>query len=376
MLNNKPKHILIAPLDWGLGHTARCIPVIQYLKSLGHLPIVACNASQRSFIEETLGETEIVHLEGYNITYSHWNKWAQAGILAQLPRIKRAIKSENKWLRKLCSERQINGIISDNRYGLYNCGVSSVILTHQLQVQTGFGAIANRTVQKLHYKYLDRFDAAWVADNEGIPNLGGNLSHSSRLPRHSRYVGLLSRFAAAKDEIVFTSGEGSIEDTKQPGPLLMLLSGPEPQRSVLSAMLWKQAVHYDGVINFIEGSEHAVAPENIPSHIHYYKRLAGSNLQPLLHAARMVICRSGYSTIMDLVAMNKRAILIPTPGQTEQEYLGRYLHTQGAFYSATQKRFNLEVALNKASAFPFNSIPLRDHFSCYQRVISQWLTTL
>ena len=372
MVNRKPKYILVAPLDWGLGHTARCVPLIAYIRSLGHIPVFAGNASQRSFIEEIFGGIDFIHLEGYKINYSRWNKWGQAGLLSQMPRILNTINSEHKWLLQLSGQRQIDGIISDNRYGLYHPGIPSVILTHQLRVQTGLWNLADRAVQKIHYKYLNRFAATWVVDTPGIPNLGGKLSHTGVLPNRSEYIGLLSRFATMDADIVRRGG-WNLEFE----PLLMvLLSGPEPQRSGLSRILWQQLQSYNSNAIFIEGSEHAPAPATIPPHITYHKRLAGKELAALLHQAGIIICRSGYSTLMDLVALQKKAILIPTPGQTEQEYLGRLLHTQGIFYCTKQNAFHLQTALNEAQQFPYHSPSLQQSYTLYKKVLEDWIETL
>jgi len=123
-----PKRILVAPLDWGLGHTSRCIPIIGYILSLGHVPVVACNQSQRSYIKETFGTIEFIHLEGYNVTYSKWNKFGQVGLLSQLPAINKAIKQEHDWLQQCAEDMKIDGIISDNRYGLFHKSIPSVII--------------------------------------------------------------------------------------------------------------------------------------------------------------------------------------------------------------------------------------------------------
>ena len=174
MVTHKQKHILIAPLDWGLGHTTRCVPIISHILRLGHVPVVACNNSQRSFIEETFGNIDIIHLDGYNITWSKWNKFGQSGLLSQLPRIIKSISSEHTWLKDLVSWRRIDGVISDNRYGLYHNSIPSVILTHQVNIQTGISDFTDRTIRKIHYNYLNRFNETWVPDNPGIPNLGGS----------------------------------------------------------------------------------------------------------------------------------------------------------------------------------------------------------
>src|SRR6185312_274155 len=133
-------------------------------------------------IEETFGHIDIIHLDGYHISYSGWNRWAQMGILSQLPRITKTIRREHEWLMKLCAQRQFDGIISDNRYGLFHPHIPCVILTHQVCVQTGFGNMPDNVIRKLHYKFLERFNETWIVDMPETPNLGGKLSHTRPLP--------------------------------------------------------------------------------------------------------------------------------------------------------------------------------------------------
>ena len=350
----------MAPLDWGLGHTARCVPIIAHLQACGHIPVVACNAWQRVFIEKTFGAIEIIDLPGYNITYSRWNQYAQAGLLAQLPGIMHTIRTERQWVQRAVREYRIDGIISDNRYGLYHHTLPSVIMTHQLQIKTGMGSAADRILQKMHYKYMECFAATWVVDAPGTPNLGGGLSHPHTLPGNAVYMGLLSRFA----------NESSGNDGSD---IVILLSGPEPQRGELEKILWAQACSLDRKIIFIAGSATATAPQHIPAHIAYHAQLAGDELLPVLQSAGLVVCRSGYSTIMDLVALRKKAILVPTPGQTEQQYLGTHLHAQGIFYSAPQKAFNLHSAVAAAQQFPFHIPQLHGAYELYKEVVDAWV---
>ncbi len=364
MATSHLKNILIAPLDWGLGHTTRCVPLIRHIRALGHRPIVAGNEWQRTFIDRTFPGIDTVHLDGYNVTYSKWNKVAQAGLLSQLPGLVNTINKEHRWLQQQARDLQLHGIISDNRYGLFHTGIPSVIMTHQLHVLSGMGPLADRMVQKLHYRHLERFDATWVVDVHAAPGLGGILSHGDKLPAHTEYIGLLSQFADNK----------RTNDTD--GSLLVLLSGPEPQRSELSQLLWQQVLQHNGKVVFVEGSNSTQTPEHIPAHITYHKWLASEQLSPLLHNAGMVICRSGYSTLMDLVALNKKAILIPTPGQTEQEYLGRQLHEQGVFYSMRQSGFSLPKAMNDVAVFPFNGLALQDSYCVHEQVLNDWIFAL
>jgi len=360
----KAKRILIAPLDWGLGHTSRCIPIIRHVLRLGHVPIVAGNQWQRSFIEKTFSDIEFIHLDGYNVTYSRINLFAQAGVLSQLPRLQKVIKAEQEWIQTQVRLLNLDGIISDNRYGLYHDTAPSVILTHQLQVKTGMGSIADSVIRKLHYKLLDRFSDTWVVDIKSNNGLAGKLSHPAAMPARAQYIGLLSQFE--------NSSTGSGDD----GSLVILLSGPEPQRTELSALLWQQIQAYTGKVIFTEGSTSAARPAFIPPHISYHQRLTGKDLLPILQDAPMIICRSGYSTIMDLAILQKNAILIPTPGQTEQKYLARYLRKKGIFYSVPQLWFDLQKALRDAALFPFRAPEVSACFNGYQRVLADWITNL
>lgn len=358
---SQQQRILIAPLDWGLGHTARCVPLIRYVQALGHIPVVACNDWQKSFVRETFGPIDIADLDGYNISYSPANQWMQIGLLRQLPAIHKKILAEHKWLLRRAEELHIDRVISDNRYGLHHPAIPSVILTHQLMVQSGAGVFADRAIQKLHYKYLNRFGETWVVDTQGINNMAGILSNPAVMPRKFRYIGLLSRFSNRET--------AATAQPSRPENILILLSGPEPQRTILSQMLWNQAAGYQGDIAFVEGSSTARQPANIPTNIQWHQRLTDSALAPLLDRADIIICRSGYSTLMDLTLLRKRAIVIPTPGQTEQEYLGRYLHGKGFFYCSRQKGFNLDSALAAARDFLYSFTIGVENYDMYKDAI-------
>jgi len=369
--NRNAKNILIAPLDWGMGHTTRCVPIIHHILSLGHHIFFAGNEGQRRIVEELFGDRiTTIHLEGYNVTYSTANRFAQAGLLSQLPRIAGVIKREHEWLRQQVTELQIDGIISDNRYGLFHSKVPSVIITHQLRVMTGMGNLADKAVQRLHYKYLNRFNATWVVDEADAPGLAGELSHSTHMPTHYSYLGLLSRFHRAH-----TTPPSPLERAGERS-LLVLLSGPEPQRTNLSRIIWQQAVDYNGDVIFADGSDNAQTPSHIPPHINYHKRLNGEVLKEALLWADVVVCRSGYSTLMDLAALGKRAVLIPTPGQTEQEYLAAHLMKKGTWYSAPQQNFDLNAGISNALSGSFAPPSFPAAFDLHKPLLEQWLQSL
>ena len=361
----KCKKILIAPLDWGLGHTTRCVPIIRYMLSLGQRPVFAGNEWQRNFINKSFSDIETIHLDGYNVRYGKTNSGFLYSLLLQVPRIYKTIRAEHKWLIDKAEEAHFDGIISDNRYGLFHPGIPSVVMTHQLEIQSGMGSMADKSLQKVHYRYLERFNECWVPDLAGTDSLSGKLGHPEALPKANSYIGFLSQLQATETP------------AEHDNSLLILLSGPEPQRSILSALLWEQLYHYMGKIHFVEGSATAETPKDIPSHITHYKQLNNEQLLPLLQNAKLVICRSGYSTLMDLVRLNKKAILIPTPGQTEQEYLGKYMQQQGIFYCQSQKIFKLSRALAAAAQFPYRSIGVgAASFELYRPALDKWLQRL
>lgn len=359
----RAKRILIAPLDWGLGHTTRCIPIIRHLTALGHQVVVAGTGAQLSLLRPQFPQLTLVPLEGYAVRYGTTRRGFAPAILRQLPRLLGVIGRERRWLQRLAGEQRIDGIISDNRYGLFHPKIPSVILTHQPRVLTGLGPIADALVRRLHYRLLGRFGQCWIPDVAGTPNLGGRLSHPQPLPARATYLGLLSHLQPQ------ATGKGG-------GYLLVLLSGPEPQRTLLSRILWQQVVPYDGQVVFVEGSDDCPLPGPVPEHVRYHRRLTPAGLQPLLEGAGLVICRSGYSTLMDLSLLQQKAVLIPTPGQTEQEYLGRHLQAQGVHLCFSQEKFSLAVALAAAEDFPFRPLLGEGSHKLFVPVLEEWMDGL
>jgi uncharacterized protein (TIGR00661 family) len=351
-------------LDWGLGHTTRSATLIHYILKQGHTVIFAGNEWQRNYISRSFPGIDTVHLDGYNVTYAEKGSWFMVNLLKQLPRLLKTIRYENDWIAKLVAERKIDAVISDNRYGLHHDSLPCVMMTHQVLAQTGMGEFADRLLSKIHYRHIRKYQQCWVIDVDGEPNLSGVLAHPDKMPENARFIGLLSQIA---DEQM----EGISEDH-----FLILLSGPEPQRTLLSDLLWEQAKQLKQKLVFVEGSNNIAARTDIPPHISYHLQLTKDELFPLLKGASMVICRSGYSTLMDLVVLDKKAILIPTPGQTEQEYLGKYLHKEGVFFCMSQEKFNIFQALVSCHTFPFKKLPLKHGLFEYKKIVTQWLNGL
>ncbi|MBS1601977.1 MAG: glycosyl transferase family 28 [Bacteroidetes bacterium] len=247
------------------------------------------------------------------------------------------VKRENAWIRRWARLEQPDLIISDNRYGLYVAGIPSVFMTHQLLIRTPWGGIADRWLQRINYSFIRRFSLCWVPDVEGEGGLAGELSHPRRMPAVPvRYIGWLSRFV-----------QGGVV-TGADIDLLVLLSGPEPQRTMLEKKIMDQVADYSGRVVLVRGLPDNGDRLKVPAHVTVYDHLPAGQLEVLVRGAGRIICRPGYSTVMDLVRLGRRAIMIPTPGQTEQEYLGHYLASRGWAICVDQKGFSLADALAAA----------------------------
>lgn len=332
--------VLVAPLDWGLGHTTRCIPLIQSLLNNGCNVCLAGNSRQITLLKAAFPTLSTVELQGYEVRLGSARLTLLLKLLIQLPRLKRIISFENKWLDKIIKKNRIDAVISDNRYGLYSSSVYSVFITHQLLIKTPFGNWADRLVQKINYSYINKFNECWVADDLYQP-LAGSLSHPEILPAVPVYYsGILSRLK----KIPVTDNEDFI---------LIILSGPEPQRSILEKKLISNLKSYKGSVIFLRGlpGEPAVLPPF--NRVTFYNHLPLPELNLLFQKAKFIISRCGYSTIMDIIRVGKKSILIPTPGQTEQEYLAGYLLKNKWAFCISQNKFSFITAIKEAEKFSY-----------------------
>lgn len=361
----KSLKILIAPLDWGLGHTTRCLPLIHYLMEQGHEVIAAAEGASAMLLTANFPSLTVLPLKGYRIHYSKYKQLFAANILAQVPKIVKAIRREHAWLKHMQTLHRFDAIISDNRYGCYLSEVPSVLLTHQLQIQSGKGDRMDLLLRKWHYKQIEKFQQCWIVDVPQAGGLSGKLAHPDSLPANARYIGWLSQFSMR------LGAEKVLEKTPY---LLVLLSGPEPMRGQLETVLLDQLRDMSELsFVFVAGNPTGKAPEMLPKHIDYRSYLNASELRPLIEGAALVIGRSGYTTLMDLALMQKTALLIPTPGQTEQEYLADFLGTKGQALVRQQD----EVVLSRDIPLALTCLPLGSGISgaqeLMQDVIRDWL---
>ncbi len=358
---NAPVRILVAPLDWGLGHATRCIPIINVLKEHNIEVIIAADGLVAVILQNEFPSLVILPLKGYKINYSKSKMFFFIKMLAQFPFVIASIYYEKRWLKRTVARYKIDAVISDNRFGLYLNKTPCVYVTHQLYIQTG-NRLLNKIAQLIHYHFINKYNECWVPDSEGVQNLAGKLSHPVVFPEIPvKYLGVLSRFKIIQTEIKYD--------------LLILLSGPEPQRSLFENILMHQLTNYEGTVVLVRGlPEKAnilhLENKNLIVHDH----LAADSLNKLIQQSENIIARCGYSTVMDLVTLKHKAILVPTPGQTEQEYLAKYLMENKLFYTCSQEDFLLQEALDNATKHCFSDATGMKEIQ--KEVILEWIRGL
>lgn len=326
----KKKSVLISPLNWGLGHATRCIPLIKAFEEKGWEVIIGAEKQGHALLRAEFPNRKIIQFPGIKVTYSK-NLPFLVKLLLQTPRILIQMYQEHLRLQKIIETYDIDLVISDNRYGLFSKKIPAIFMTHQLHIKPPiFLKVFSGILFKFSLSFIRRFDRLWIPDFETSPTLAGELSHPP-LKGYTDYMGPLSRFRFAEASPEFD--------------FCLVLSGPEPQRTLFE----KKALltipdHVKGII--VRGLPESSSTPESTENIRIFTHLPSDEFQNYLLKSRIIICRSGYSSVMDLVTLKKPAVFVPTPGQTEQEYIARHLAGK-SFAWMTQKEFSLKKALDK-----------------------------
>lgn len=307
-----PSKIIIAPLNWGLGHATRCIPIIEYLLSEGSEVIIASDGNALDFLKKEYPSLKSYSLPAYDITYKQ--KKIEHSMLLQSPKIAKAILAEKKRAKEIAQAENPDMILSDNRLGFRVNGIRSIYITHQVKLISS-SHLFSHLGTKIHQSYLAKFDACWIPDFEGSL-LSGKMSDSPlKIPKH--FLGCLSRMT---------------KNNQVKNPLydcIAILSGPEPQRTNLEEILIEMLSKRDQRSLLVRGIVNDTSQHKSIGNLQIKNFLLSQELQEAIEQSNTIICRSGYSSIMDLHMLDRKAILIPTPGQTEQEYLGQRAQDSG-----------------------------------------------
>lgn len=335
---------MIAPLDWGLGHASRCVPIIHDAIEKGHIVTIAADGAQKKLLQYYFPNASYVSIPRYGINYSKKAWLLPVALFFQLPKIALAIYREHQWLKT--NSHLFDCVISDNRYGLFNTQLTTTFVTHQLLVKAPF-KWAENIIQKVQYFLINRFSECWVPDIADYPGYAADLSHPTIMPRIPvTYIGVLSQFSILNNKATNT--------LPVKYKYCFLLSGPEPQRTMLQNMIEIEAQKLSSASILIEGR-----PSDMPNHYQLRGSLtklryaSGQDLLDIVMQSEFVVCRSGYSTLMELIPMHKKLILIPTPGQTEQMYLAEILAKNKLAITIDQSNFDLQKMHEKAGEHCF-----------------------
>lgn len=358
--HSKRPHILVAPLDWGLGHTTRCIPIIKHLIFLNIDLTIIASGNSFFLLKKEFPQLKILQIKGYKIHYSRKKKNLPFVLLAQFPKLIFTVIREHYWLKNFLKNNKADAVISDNRFGLYNKKIVSVYITHQLLIKTG-NSFIEKVLQQFHYFFIKKFTRCWVPDYEKN-GLAGDLSHPKKIPANAAYIGSLSRF-----EI--------LSEAKKIFDVLILISGPEPQRTIFEQIIISQSKNSNKKILLIRGLPQE--KENLQTtnaSINIINHLSAEEMNTCIQQSKLVISRCGYSTVMDLVRLRANAVLVPTPGQTEQEYLAEYLMQKKYFICMNQDNFKINEAMEMALTFQF--IKADQVQLIYKNVLNEFVQSL
>jgi len=308
------RKVIIAPLNWGLGHATRCIPIIKELLEQNFEPIIASDGEALALLKKEFPKLTAIELPSYKITYPKRGRFFKLKLIQNLPNIVWAMFKENLLAKKLAREYKVCGIISDNRLGFFTSSVPCVFITHQLNVLSG---TSSKISTFLHMRIVKKYKECWVPDVATSPNLSGVLGHiSDRSDIKIHYLGAISRFKKI--------------ETEKKYDFMVLLSGPEPQRTYLEValMLQLQSENKKNIL-FVKGKIESTQTVNQEGNITYYNYMTADQLELAIQQSKFVVCRSGYTTVLDLAKLGQRAYFIPTPGQYEQEYLAKKYQDEG-----------------------------------------------
>lgn len=339
----RPKRILICPLNWGIGHATRCIPVIQAIVDAGHHVVIAADKGPLALLTDAFPAMDYIIFPGYTPTYSSSSLQVLA-MSNQLPEMFKSVAEENSFIEKTVSIANIDAIVSDNRYGACSQKIPSAIITHQLNVQVPPWLFAAKPLLDfVLHRFINKFTECWVPDISSTPNMSGSLSNQRgvKIPIHR--IGLLSRFNSLD--------QGQKSKDNQENNILVLLSGPEPQRTLFEKIIFRESRYTDQPISVLRGlpaSDDAISSTPM---LKLYNHANTEKLYDLISTAGLVISRPGYSSIMDFISLGKPAFFVPTPGQTEQEYLAKRMKKLGWFNYCNQNKFSLDEALGSSHQY-------------------------
>lgn len=347
--------VLICPLDWGLGHATRCIPLIRALLANHHHVLIGATGGGLQLLRKEFPDLDAFDFPGYRVRYSRSPALFLPIMLSQMAFLIAGLFRERSRLRRILREKSPDLVISDGRYGVFTRSVPSIFITHQVFIRVpgrfpGI-ALAEKLVLALNLRLLRKFSQVWVPDFAGPKNLSGDLSHQPCDLTNLVFINPLSRFGAGEIPAKPAAAIPEVE-------ILAMVSGPEPQRGIFEAALSKELEGMPGTRVLVRGlpgsSSAGMLTEAVfrPGTLNLFDHLPGDILAVLLSRAKLVVARAGYTTVMEMAGLGvKAAILVPTPGQSEQEYLAFHLRESGTAMCMDQENLNLSEAMRQIHGY-------------------------
>lgn len=319
---SKDDTVIVAPLNWGMGHAARCIPIIQWLRSMGVNVILASDGTAGDLLRKEFPTLAYHELPSYHIRYRYHS--ILKNIWIGMPKMLLAIYHEHSEISVLVKRTGATKVLSDNRLGCYDKQGTNYYLTHQVNILH-----ENRMVRMIgsyiHRWFISKYDTCFIPDYGDDRALCPAMS--SAIGDKYIHIGPITRVVKTNSDIKYD--------------IVVLLSGPEPQRAILENLICgilAQMPEYRVLL--IRGTRDIVDSKLRANHIKTIKIATSDEIEQALNCTKLLICRSGYTTLMDILSLGLKAILIPTPGQTEQEYLATHHGKNVNFINLNQNEIN------------------------------------
>lgn len=330
-------------MNWGLGHASRCIPLVRALLKNEFEPVLAGDGASLELLAYEFPALRTYELPSYDIRYAKTPGLFNLKLLSQIPKIQKAVSREHALVQEIVSKESASGIISDNRFGVWSKRIPSVYLTHQVSIKAGW---MSGMTSLWHQHLISKFDFCWICDFKGNESLAGVLSSNVGKLKNLEWIGPLSRFS--RDAIQAGKTEEQSEKTIDIG---VVLSGPEPSRSQFERKLVEVLKGREEKVVLVRGvvdSKGCRTEQNLT----IYDFMLADDLEKLVRQSQILIMRSGYSSIMDLYTSGAKALLVPTPGQTEQEHLADRMREKGSFPNVEQDKFGWN-SVQEALEYPW-----------------------
>jgi len=340
--DSRKKRVFIAPLNWGLGHATRLLPLINYLLAKNYKIYIGASGRSKEVLQQEVSQCTFFDFPEYPIKYPQSRFFVTRFMLIIFPQMLLAMKNEQKKLRILHKKYQFDLIISDNRFSLALTGVKSLLVSHQLRYKLPW------PIQKMewlpeyfNYSHFRKYDRIIVPDTDENKTLTGDLSHNMRYLPYNKlyYLGIM------------TTVEMDISEDEENIDYLVLISGPEPQRTKFEKIVINQVKSLQGRVVVALGKPEKNYKIRMGNSV-IYSYLNRNKISKYLGRAKFIVSRPGYTTVMEMIESGKRGLFIPTPGQIEQVYLAKYFMDNKWCYSVSQYKFDLSNAVKIAQTYP------------------------